>query len=1111
MRFDAALTLLRTAFAEYPGAAPLRDALQAIGAAKSEHDRLTAMRDAESQVRTLLEKGRLVEATARIEVVTRAYGHSPELESLRKNAERALEARRRQAAAGTVVANAQSLLDEGKAENATQLLRDATVQFPGEANLVQLLAEAEQKLEQQRAADAISKIISEAESLSRSRQFVRALQVLEGGLRQYPNTERLERCRQATLAIQARRQNEERAQKALEEAETLRRQGKPDEALAEIDAALLDGGEYPKLRRLRAEIEKDQAGRRVAARQVNERQQAIEALKDRVKRLRQAGQITAALEAIAADPDLASADPEIAAMRPELEALQTASRREESFRQLTGRAEELLRADRATEVVALIEGTKEFADRPSATELLGRARGRIAEQERERALTAAQAVIRRLADAGQYDQALHAIDVALKRYPGSDQLADLRRSIAAAQERAECIERAAAEATSLVHTGRSRDALALLGDVETRYPGEARIAAVKREAELSAAEAEAEALLAQRKPDEAIALIGERFPDERRFDAVLTRAREQSDARRQREATEQARRRLLELEQAVTSTARRKLTTLANEARRISAIHGDRGELDAIASRIEEQVRAALAVAPVRREFPVRWIATAAIAFAVALGAMLLPRAFHTPAPKPVTAALFALEVRTDPESTPVRVAGQRCDRPVCRFDLPAGTYIVHAERPGYRAADRTVKVGQEAQNGLITLSLEPQAPPPPPKGAETGVLAVATAPGARVLVDNTPEGLANAGGELSATVQAGSHEVRVEKAGYVAAPGLPVVITEGRTQHVRIELTPKMGELAIRGAPAGVKIRLDKGKEAVTAASRPFRLSAAGGEGTLHVADANGARDTLVRIEPGATSTLDWAAIAPQKKLVPTTVTTTLSTTASTSVPVAPVPQSSQPALTSGPTPTPGPTQEQRESQDWEKARKSADPAQVDAFLRDHPDTRFAAEARSLLDELAWSRTRPGNAQSLQDYAARFPHGAHLADAQTQLQRLTTPPPAASLPTPLPSAPSIDTSGLREAIQRFNNAFLRKSAKDLRQAWPAAPDAWQNIFQQKGAMSIATLYPQGQPEMKGDEASWRCELMVQNIVRGQPQSPERKIVTVILRRAGGGWVIQSL
>ena len=206
--------------------------------------------------------------------------------------------------------------------------------------------------------------------------------------------------------------------------------------------------------------------------------------------------------------------------------------------------------------------------------------------------------------------------------------------------------------------------------------------------------------------------------------------------------------------------------------------------------------------------------------------------------------------------------------------------------------------------------------------------------------------------------------------------------------------------------------------------------------------------RVSLVRsIPPGETVMVEWKSIAPQQTT---------------------------------PTPPQQLTAEQKEAQAWDKVRASTDPDQLEAFLRDYANGAHAQEAHSRLDEAVWARTAQGDPRALQAYAIRFPKGAHLRDvqrilddaswaavnksnaqavqaflsqsatsghrgeAQTILDQLnkqrqaeeqkkqpqaTQPQPQPNQPQQPPSLSTADRTAVRAAIQRFNDAFVHKSA----------------------------------------------------------------------------------
>ncbi|MBV8819981.1 MAG: PEGA domain-containing protein, partial [Acidobacteriaceae bacterium] len=945
-RFEDALQLVRNAVTEYPSSPQLRERLQSLGLAKADHERRTALRDVEENVRGCCEKGSYQQAMQSLDDFTRAYGGAPELDALRKTVEKGVQEQRAQAAMKKLIVNAQTLLDDGKPESATRLLQTATIKFPQDPELVRLLVLAEQQLQEKKIAEEISRAVSEAESLARARQFARALELLDTTLQRYPDAERLKRCREATVAIEARHVRDQRGQQALQKAQDLRRAGKHDDALAEIDSALLGGSEYLELRSFRDEVDRERTQIAASARQKAE-------LLSRVLELKRSGKIAAALELLRAGWDTVSADQQFVTLRKELETELTAARQEEEFRRFLERANALMDAGQAEEAVALLEGAKEYAGKDSVVELLKRAREQITSRERGRAIAESESRIRRLVQSGEMNAALWAADQALEKFPGVQPLAELRRSIAMSAQRSKAIQEVSADTEALLQKGQPAEALARVTPVQAKYADDAQLASLRRKAELHSYAAQADAMLASGQPETALQIAEQHLVREKGFEGLVARLRSEVELRRKEVVIGQARARLAALQQTLVSTSRRKLPAIASEARMIAALHGDVADLQEAAARIGQSVEAALAATQPKPVNWRKWIRASAIAVPVlvigTLAAWLLRSNRSEPAAspvKPIAPQSYVLQVRTDPEGAAVRVRGQDpiCRAATCSFDLPAGDYTVHAERAGYQAADRTVRLGPGLQTGLITISLEPVAPTAPDTSVQTGLVLVRTAPGARVLVDNEPKGLTNARGELSATIEIGKHEVRVEKAGYRASQPKFVDLTAGITRRLQFDLVQEPGKVEIRGAPAGVRVSLGDGSAVVTTGST-VSIPSAPGDQKLRVTDANGTKETAVHVEPGGTSTVDWNSVAPPKPVV-----------------VAPPPKQ-VPVAPPPPVPT-GPTPARLEAQAWERAKASGEPSTIEKFLKEHPNASAAGEARALLEQLIWAKTNPANVQ---------------------------------------------------------------------------------------------------------------------------------------------------
>jgi predicted Zn-dependent protease len=177
-------------------------------------------------------------------------------------------------------------------------------------------------------------------------------------------------------------------------------------------------------------------------------------------------------------------------------------------------------------------------------------------------------------------------------------------------------------------------------------------------------------------------------------------------------------------------------------------------------------------------------------------------------------------------------------------------------------------------------------------------------------------------------------------------------------------------------------------------------------------------------------------------------------------------------------------------EAQDWEQARNSSDPAQIEQYLAKYPNSTHTQEGQSRLQELVWNRTKPDDISALETYAGRFPSSPHAqeavrriddihwnrinkqnsaaiteflgrypgslhsAEAQSILSQLAAVSaksaapnqPAVSSAKPPAKAESAPAAGvnasnpekdIRAAVQRYVDAFNQRDANLLRQIWP--------------------------------------------------------------------------
>jgi hypothetical protein len=253
--YDVALDRLERALEAFPAAGELHDLVQIAVTAKAEDQRRSALTEVLQQVTELAAQQAFADALSRIGAFVTAHGASAALDSLRKRCEEGLEYQQQAGAIRKLTLDARALLDEGKLGVAVQVLRQATVRFPDERELADLLSLAQERLVEQQRLEAVSKVISEAESLARSKQFGRALELLDAGLQQHGAIDRLLRCREATLASSFAFEHERLRNEAIDRAGSLRAEGKLAEAFETVSTALSVSAGDQALLTLKRELE----------------------------------------------------------------------------------------------------------------------------------------------------------------------------------------------------------------------------------------------------------------------------------------------------------------------------------------------------------------------------------------------------------------------------------------------------------------------------------------------------------------------------------------------------------------------------------------------------------------------------------------------------------------------------------------------------------------------------------------------------------------------------------------------------------------------------------------------------------------------------------------
>jgi hypothetical protein len=214
-----------------------------------------------------------------------------------------------------------------------------------------------------------------------------------------------------------------------------------------------------------------------------------------------------------------------------------------------------------------------------------------------------------------------------------------------------------------------------------------------------------------------------------------------------------------------------------------------------------------------------------------------------------------------------------------------------------------------------------------------------------------------------------------------------------------------------------------------------------------------------------------------------------------------APPPAATPRSAAETPPPVPAPPADQRA---WIEIANTRSVAALEQFRRDFPNSPYAREAAERIALLEWETVRSSNdPRALGDFLARFPSGPNAAAARDRLRALEA------------AAQVRDTRKLVDAaLERYRQAFERRSIDELRRAWPALTRQEQSSFQEffRNARSVTFhLRVQGDPEISGDTAIVRAIRSVQMTGERGREPAQENAVVIRLRRSGQEMLIDSV
>jgi hypothetical protein len=374
-----------------------------------------------------------------------------------------------------------------------------------------------------------------------------------------------------------------------------------------------------------------------------------------------------------------------------------------------------------------------------------------------------------------------------------------------------------------------------------------------------------------------------------------------------------------------------------------------------------------------------------------------------------------------------------------------------------------------------VDLTLTPVPTPPRREtAAQSGKLDVETSvAGAVVYIDKVPQpNRTDQSGSLSLSLEPRLHEVQVQKNGYDQPPVQRVAIAPGGQQTVRFHLAAQPGQLELDGAPADVEVRIGGVSMGITDGSPAFVFPkpVAPGDPVLEVALGSARRSVSQHFDPGQIKRLNWNEIVP------------------------------------APPPAVKPTEEQLETNDWNALGGTATLAQLQDFLKRHPNGAHHTQAESRIADLLWAQVDQTNIEAVRLFVRDNPGNPNRAKAQDIINKDAARARREEIQKQQAAQQAQEAEAKRQilaAMGRLNSAFEHKSRTGAASVWPSVPRSF--FTDLRGTLSFQPD-DQGISFQAADQATLGCKLVTVSVDRKNTIGTQP--CTLIFRNVGGQWTI---
>jgi len=1069
----------RRGFALHPDSTSLANLRDTVDQHRQAAIRQQSIDRAESEIRKLIAAKEWSAASEAARQATADFPDASTFARLRQDAETALKeqieaaAKARAKQLEELLRKATELTKNEEYAGALEVIRNATLNDSETRPFRQLLDKAQAGLRQQevdrenkaRREEAIAAALRESTGLLAARSWTKASEVLDNATRTLGEDSRLS---DFTARVQREQQEHQKnIQDILSEARFLCDSEEYDQAIDRLKKALAQTPNEPELERALAETQQRAPAFRKAAR--------LSSIEAAAQSLLASGQWERA-ESILQEAlrDL----PGESALLALLNTAQGARQRNEGIQKCAKTVQVHLDADpeRAKELLA--EGLQKFSDSDILLGLrlpvvLGQAARRLELDTPKSAL-----------------QVLEALGGRAKEPAVAALIAKSRQKI---QEQEEELKQALSKAEALLQKGESQEALGILTDTPPELQDDSKLRTLReRAAGMSAALqkaadeiADVRKLLKSSGPEAAFKKIGQVSQAARsrpEFAALEEECR--AELKKWQAATRAIDVESLHVaEQAAQAAPAAPAAPAAKTPKSKGAKPAAKQTPPAAEPAPTPEPKAAPPVQPApptrvaEAKKPLPWplIIGGAVAAAAVVGVVIWmsgSSSTTTPPPPPSNASV-RVDIHSDPQGATIHVGDQTCQTPNCSLTLSPGTYQVQAELKGFEPVTKPLTVASGKTADAVELSLSPVIVPPPPvdPSQATGTLVVQTGlDGALVYIDGAARDRTDASGKYTTTLDVATHRIQVEKTGYGKSAEQTVKIAKGQSVTRTFKLTAELARLDLRGAPAGVDVRVNGtllGRtDGGAVFSRPVTPTA--GDLSIQVTEGSASKQIFQRFTPGQTVSIEWVNIAPvnTQKLA------------------------EEKARIEA---------EQKKQAADEQARREAEQKKQAA---DEQARRDAEQKKQAADEQA-RREAEQKKQAADEQARRdaeknkqiTDNGAKEREAAAKL--------------------AADRKAILTTLKETETAYGARNMLQLSQFWPAFASSQSVValFANKDVTKITMeLRPKGDPQITGDTARITVDqIMTQTYKQGSAPPIPPATRTVNLVRKPQGWVIDSV